>query len=188
MINGRTVALCAALLLAGCHGSDSNQAPTTGVSKLPTKAPVAAKTGPTPEELTAGMVEAVGVGKSSVPVALKFDLPTRPEVGQPLEIVLGVLPHEPASAASLKVSGSEGLQPAPGNTVVEVGAVDPAEAYRVTVMVTPTAEGVQFLAVEVGLKHDDVTDARSFSIPIIVQGAAETAGAAAPAAAATIKH
>jgi hypothetical protein len=119
---------------------------------------------------------------------LKFDLPTRPEVGQPLEIVLGVLPHESASAASLKVSGSEGLQPAPGNTVIEVGAVDPTEAYRVTVMVTPTVEGVQFLAVDVGLKHDDVTDARSFSIPIIVQGAAETAGAAAPAAAATIKH
>ena len=184
MINGRTVALCAVLLLAACHGSDSNQVATTGVTKLPTKAPQAAKRGPTPEELTAGMVEAVGVGKSSVPVTLKFDLPTRPEVGQPLEIVLGVLPQEPAAAASLKVSGSEGLQPAPGNAVVEVGAVDPAEAYRVTVTVTPSAEGVQFLAVDVALRHDDVTDTRSFSIPIIVQSAAETPAAAA----ATAKH
>jgi hypothetical protein len=86
----------------------------------------------------------------------------------------------------LKVSGSEGLQPAPGNAVVDVGAVDPAEAYRVTVTVTPTAEGVQFLAVEVDLKHDDVTDTRSFSIPVIVQGAPETAAAPAPAPAA--KH
>ncbi len=178
--------MCAALLLAACHGSDSNPAPETGVSKLPAKAPQAAKRGPTPEELTAGMVEAVGVGKSSVPVTLKFDLPTRPEIGQPLEIVLGVLPQEPASAASLKVSGSEGLQPAPGNAVVDVGAVDPAEAYRVTVTVTPTAEGVQFLAVEVDLKHDDVTDTRSFSIPVIVQGAPETAAPPAPAPAA--KH
>jgi len=184
MINGRTVALCAALLLAACHGSDSNQAPVAGVNKLPTKAPQAAKRGPTPEELTAGMVEAVGVGKSSVPVTLKFDLPTRPEIGQPLEIVLGVLPQEPASAVSVKVSGSEALQPAPGNAVIEVGAVDPAEAYRVTVTVTPTAEGVQFLAVDVVLRHDDVTDTRSFTIPLIVQGAPE-----APAAAAvTAKH
>ena len=187
MINGRTVVLCAALSLAACHGSDSNQAPVTGVNNLPAKVPQAAKRGPTPEELTAGMVEAVGVGKSSVPVTLKFDLPSRPEIGQPLEIVLGVLPQEPAAAASLTVSGSEGLRPAPGNGVVDVGAVDPAEAYRVTVTVTPTAEGVQFLAVDVALKHDDVTDTRSFSIPIIVQGAAE-AGATPPAAATTAKH
>jgi hypothetical protein len=183
MINGRTVALCAALLLAACHGNDSNQAPAAGVNNLPTKAPVAAKRGPTPEELTAGMVEAVGVGKSSVPVALKFDLPTRPEVGQPLDIVLGILPQEPASAASLKVSGSEGLQPAPGNAVVDVGAVDPAEAYRVSVTVTPTAEGVQFLTVDVSLRRDDSTDTRSFSIPIIVQSAPEAPASAAPAAA-----
>ncbi len=178
--------MCAALLLAACHGNDSNQGPVAGVNKVPTKAPAAAKRGPTPEELTAGMVEAVGVGKSSVPVALKFDLPTRPEVGQPLEIVLGVLPQEPAGNASLKMTGSEGLQPAPGNAVIEVGAVDPAEAYRVTVTVTPTAEGVQFLNVEVSLRRDDATDTRSFAIPIIVQGAAGAAASAAPAAAA--KH
>ena len=180
------MAFCAALLLAACHGHDSNQAPETGVNKLPTKAPVPAKRGPTPEELTAGMVEAVAVGKSSVPVALKFDLPTRPEVGQPLEIVLGVLPQEPAGAASLKVNGSEALQPAPGNAVIEVGAVDPTEAYRVTVTVTPTAEGVQFLGVDVSLRRDDATDTRSFSIPIIVQGAVDAA--ASSAAAAATKH
>jgi hypothetical protein len=186
MIKGRTVAFCAALLLAACHGNDSNQAPASGMSKLPTKAPVPAKPGPTPEELTAGMVEAVAVGKSSVPVALKFDLPTRPEVGQPLEIVLGVLPQESAGAASLKVSGSDGLQPASGNAVIDVGAVDSAEAYRVTVTATPTAEGVQFLNVDVSLRRDDSTDTRSFSIPIIVQGAPEGAASAATAAAA--KH
>ena len=184
-MKGRTVAWCAAMLLAACHGNDSNQAPAPGVNKLATKASVPAKRGPTPEELTAGMVEAVGVGKSSVPVALKFDLPTRPQVGLPLEIVLGILPQEPAGAASLKVSGSEGLQPAPGNAVIEVGAVDSAEAYRVSVTVTPTAEGVQFLSVDVSLRRDDSTDTRSFLIPIIVQGAPEAA-ATAPATAA--KH
>jgi hypothetical protein len=127
----------------------------------------------------------VGVGKSSVPVALKFEVPTRPEIGQPLEIVLGVLPQEAAAAASIKVIGSEGLQPAPGNAEVEVGAVDPAEAYRVTVTVTPTAEGVQFLAVDVSLRHDDVTDTRAFSLPIIVPGAAESPPASASSA---VKH
>ena len=167
------MALCAVLLLAACHGNESNQAPAVGVSKLPTKSTAQVKRGPTPEELTAGMVEAVGVGKSAVPVALKFEVPTRPEVGQPLELVLAVLPQEPATATSVKLTGSAGLQPPTGDGVVEIGAVDPAEVYRVSVTVTPIAIGVQFLAVDVSLKRDNVTDTRSFYLPIIVQGAAE---------------
>jgi len=170
------VALSAVLLLAACHGSDSNQTPTAGPNKPAANAPAQPKRGRTPEELTAGMVEAVSVGKSSVPVTLKFDIPTRPEIGQPLDIVLAVLPKEAAANASLTVKGSDGLQV--GNGVVEVGAVDPTEAYRTSVAVTPTTEGVQFLAVDVSLKHDDVTDTRSFSLPVIVQAPAEPASAA----------
>lgn len=184
MTNGRSVALCAALLLSACHGDDPNQqAPAAGVSKHRAKATVAAKPGPTPQELTAGMVEAVTVGKSSVPVDLKFDLPTRPEIGTPLQIVLGLLPQQAASEASIKVTGSGGLQPAPGNEVIEVGAVDPSEAYRVTVTVTPTAEGVQLLSIDVSLKHEDTTDTRSFSLPVIVQGPVDAPASAVPASA-----
>ena len=65
MSKGRALPLFAVLLLAACHG-DSSQAPQPKLAR-PAKTPAAVKRGPTPEELTAGMVEAVTLGKSSGP-------------------------------------------------------------------------------------------------------------------------
>ena len=140
-------------------------------ANVPSKNSAPVKRGPSPEELTAGMVEAVTVGKSTLPVAVKFDLSSRPQVGQPLEVVLAVLPQEAADGAVVKVTGSTGLQVAPNASSIDMGAVDPAQAYKINVTVTPTLEGVSLLALEVALKHDDVTDTRSFSVPLIVVGA-----------------
>jgi hypothetical protein len=35
--------------------------------------------------------------------------------------------------------------------------------------VTPTADGVLLLGLTVSLKHDDMTESRAFSIPLIVE-------------------
>jgi hypothetical protein len=153
------------LLLAACHG-DSNKAPDPGSSaQSKTAAPV--QRGPTPEALTAGMVEAVTVGKSSVPVDVKFDLTARPEVGQKLDIVIALMPKVAGSAA-IQAAGSDGLQLAPGIGKFDLAAVEPTKAYRVTVAATPSAEGVQFLGLDVFLTHDATTEKRSFAVPVIV--------------------
>jgi hypothetical protein len=134
------------------------------------------------------MVEAVTVGKSTVPVAVKFDLSARPTVGQPLEVSLAVLPRIGADPAVLAVDESAGLQLAPGSARIEIPAVQPGQVYRQTVTVTPTAEGVQLLGVQVSLKHDDMSETRTFSVPVIVApasgaapGAPMAPGAPAPA-------
>jgi hypothetical protein len=134
------------------------------------------------------MVEAVTVGKSTVPVAVKFDLSVRPTVGQPLEVSLAVLPRIGADPAVLAVDESAGLQLAPGSARIEIPAVQPGQVYRQTVTVTPTAEGVQLLGVQVSLKHDDMSETRTFSVPVIVApasgaapGAPMAPGAPAPA-------
>jgi hypothetical protein len=36
------------------------------------------------------------------------------------------------------------------------------------VTLTPTAEGVHLLGFTVSLKHDEITESRTFSVPIIV--------------------
>jgi hypothetical protein len=113
------------------------------------------------------MVEAVTIGKSTVPVALKFDLPGRPTVGQPLEIVIAILPQITGSA-TLQVTGSDGLQVAPGVGTIEIPSVEPTQAYRVSIATTPTAEGVQLLGLNVSVTHDDTTEVRSFLVPVIV--------------------
>jgi hypothetical protein len=177
MGKGSTLWLFAAALLTACHG-DAVQAPVAIVAPQ-SSVPAAVKRGPTPDELTAGMVEAVTLGKSTVPVGLKFDLGGRPTVGQPLEVVVAVMPQVAASSATLQVTGGEGLQIGPNGGPVEIPALDPTEVYRVSVTITPTADGVQLLGLNVILKHDEATEMRTFSVPIIVGTSADTAAATA---------
>jgi len=179
---GTILALCAALGVAGCHGDVAPQQTVTHIQKKSHRAR-------TPEEMTSGMVEAATVGKSTVPVGLKFDLPSRPVVGKPLDVVLALMPQAIGSA-TLKVSGSEGLNvPASGGDI-DMASVDPTQAYKVTIPTLPTGEGVQLIGVQVLLSHDGLTETRTFSLPLLVSAAPSAAspaaatGSSAPAAAA----
>ncbi len=172
-MNSRILLICAFLLLAACHG-DATPPPVAAVTPH-FKRPPPVKRGPTPEELTAGMVEAVTLGKSAVPVAVKFDLPQSPTVGQPAEITVAVMPQIQADPATLVVTGSDALVLAPGSEPVEIPAVEPTQVYRHSIMLTPTVEGVQLLGLSVTLKHDEIVETREFSVPIIVAPALASA-------------
>lgn len=158
------------LLLAACHGG-SSQGPAPKPAAQ-TKPAAQSKRAPTQQELTAGMVEAVTIGKSSVPISLKFDLPTRPVVGRPLDIVIAVLPQVSGSA-TLQVSATAGLQLDPGSGTISIPSLEPTQAYRVTISATPTSAGVQLLSLAVSLTHEDATETRTFSVPIIAQNNAD---------------
>jgi hypothetical protein len=41
--------------------------------------------------------------------------------------------------------------------------------YRQSIQVTPTADGVLLLSLAISLKHDELTESRVFSIPLIVE-------------------
>jgi len=174
MMNPKVLALCAVAVLAACH-RDANPAPQPKPAP-PRQAPVAkAQMATTPQQLTADMVEAASQGKSQAPVMLKFDLLQRPTVGQPLEIALALLPQIPANSATIDVAGSENLQVAAGDSQIVIASLDPAQVYRHRITATPTAEGVLFLSLKVSLKHDEMTDSRDFSVPLIVAAAADAA-------------
>ena len=161
--------LCAvAAALCACN-RDSESAKPGGAVAVKPKAPVVAKSGPTAAEQTAGMVEAANQGKSQVPVELKFDLGGRPKVGQPLEINLALITQIAASPATIQVSDADGLTVAPGGNQFDIPSAEAGEVYRETVKVTPNTEGVLLVGVTVALKHDDLTDQRAFSIPIIAE-------------------
>jgi hypothetical protein len=171
----RVLILCATAALAACH-EDSDGAPKPATAHR-VRAPVAAKAGPTAQELTAGMVEAVTQGKSLTPVALKFDLSQRPLQGQPLVIGIALLPEIAAAPATIRVTGSEGVKLAEGDEQIEFPAVEATQVYRHSIQLTPSAEGVQVLTLSVGLAHDQVVDSRVFSVPIVVAAEAREAGA-----------
>lgn len=173
MLNHRRVGALAIVLLVACHGESGN-APTSPTTTA-IKKPAPPRPGPTPAELTAGMVEAVTMGKSTVPVAVKFDLPHLPAAGQPTEITLALVPQIAADPATLVVTGSDALVLAPGSGPIEIPSVEPAQVYRHTVKLTPAADGVHLLDLKVSLKHDEIVETREFSVPIIV-GQSDAAG------------
>ena len=114
------------------------------------------------------MVEAASPGKSLLAVQLKFDLPQRPTLGQTSDINIAILPQIDATALGVQVSGGDGLSAAANAVQIEM-PIEAGQVYRQSVKVTPTGDGVLLLSLTVSLKHDDVTESRAFSIPLIVE-------------------
>jgi hypothetical protein len=161
----RVLILCTAALVAACHresGDEAKPAPAPSVA-----APVAVKKGPTAQELTTGMVEAASQGKSQLPVQLKFELPRRPTVGQPMDVDIAVMPQIDAGGADVQITGGDGLTVV-GPSPIDLHALEAGQVYRQTVQVTPTTDGVLLLGLTVSMKHDEMTESRVFSIPLIV--------------------
>jgi len=161
--------LCAVAALSACN-RDSSPAPAdNAATRAKPKAPSPAKAGPTAAEQTAGMVQAATQGKSQLPVELKFDLGARPKVGQVLEINLALIAQIPANSITLQANGSGDLTVGPEVSQIDIPAEEADGVYRQTLKVTPNAEGVSLVGVTVSLKHDDITEQRVFSIPIIAE-------------------
>jgi hypothetical protein len=163
MTNWQVWALVTLLAMAGCGGPPSS-APVAAVRA----ASAMAKKGPSAREQTAGMVEASSAGKSGVPVEVKFDLMTRPAVGQVVDLDIAVLPQIDASAATVQLTSMDGLEVPAGSNEFAFLAVEADQVYHRKLSLRPNAEGVLVLGLTVTLTHDDVVGSRDFAIPIIV--------------------
>jgi hypothetical protein len=161
--------VCALAAASACHKDSGTSPPSTPAPKPRISVPIAAKKGPSAAELTAGMVEAASPGKSQLPIQLKFDVKQRPTSGQALDIDIALVPQIDAGAAGIQVTGGDGLTVAPGTNQIDLPAVEAGQVYRQSVKVTPTADGVLLLGLTISLKHDEMTESRAFSIPLIVE-------------------
>ena len=178
MMKPRVLMLWVVAALIACHhDSGQPQKPNTAAKA---HAPVAAPRASKPGEMTTGMVEAASQGKSQLPVSIKFDLLQRPTVGQPLDIDLALVPQVAAGAARIEVASADVLQVADGDSKIEVPALDANQVYRHSITLTPLAEGVLLLNLNVTLKREELSDSRIFSVPIIVAPAPAGAAPAAP--------
>jgi hypothetical protein len=52
---------------------------------------------------------------------------------------------------------------------IDLPAIEAGQVYRQSVKVTPTEDGLLLLSLTVSLKHDETTESRAFSIPLIVE-------------------
>ncbi len=174
MMNRTLPALCLVALLGACHRDEQTASQPAPAPKR--HLPVPARRAASPGESTVGMVEAASQGKSQMQVSLKFDLLQRPVAGRSLEVAIALLPQVAGGPATIDVTGSEGVQLASGDNQIAFPTVEPEQVYRHSITVTPTAEGVSFLSLNATLKHDEMTESRVFSVPLIV-APADTAAA-----------
>jgi hypothetical protein len=183
---GRNLVLsvAAAALLVACGSRSSGDAVKPTAAKA-----VTSKAVNPADQLSRNMVSAVAANKpSTLPIQVKFELEDRPQVGQPLDIELAIVPMS-ASVDRVfgKVEGEEGLEVVGGG---EIGPTDhPAEGtpIRQSVKVLPKQEGILTVHAVMTVDAGGQTSSEAYAVPLIAAGGAPDAPGkpAGPATAAT---
>ena len=158
-------ALAATVMLVGC-GSGQTPGIAGGAAK-PAAAPRNAQPG---DVVSPDMVSAVGgarIGPASVQV--KFELRERPDVAQPLDIDLVILP----ASSSLdrlygRVEVADGLQLTEGAQIAPTDRPAQGAPIRHSIRVLPTRDGIFTVNAVVSVDSAGQSWSQTFSIPIIV--------------------
>jgi hypothetical protein len=155
-----------AAVLAACGRGEEEKAATPATPAADGKAAdAAAAPAESPDDKR--MANAVATGKLAAPVDLKYDVLAKPNVGQPFEIELALLPRLAADALEVEVTGIPGL------TVVSGGAsrfegITAGERYVAKVLVQADAQGIYYANVVAKMITTAQTEARTFSVPVVV--------------------
>ena len=155
-----------AAMLAACGRGEEQTAATPATPAADGKAAdAAAAPAESPDDKR--MAHAVATGKVAAPVDLKYDVLAKPDVGQPFEIELALLPRLAADALEVEVTGIPGL------TVVSGGAsrfegITAGERYVAKVLVQADAQGIYYANVVAKMITQVQTEARTFSVPVVV--------------------
>lgn len=175
---------CALGTLWGC-GSGTHSEDAARASAAAAAARKAAKAADT-------MVSAVTLNKTptAVPVQVKFELRERPEVGQPANIDLVIVPESGAvDRVSGKVESDEGLDLLEGDKIA--GTDRPAEGVpiRHSIKVQPERDGIFTFSAVLVVESGGQSVTETFSMPVIAGAGmpdlAPKPGVATPAAIAT---
>jgi len=163
------------VLLAALNGcgktehADSPAKPGRHAAKVPQDAAALA---------LANMVSAVGAGKPYTDIELKFDLRSRPIVGEPVDIDLALIPTQDFDRVSATFQAVEGIELTKGGRAPEFAHPPAGVPLSHTLTVIPQRDGVFYVSVVVLADTGSNTVTRNFSIPIIA--GAENSVPAAP--------
>jgi hypothetical protein len=124
------------------------------------------------------MANAVVTGKTSAPVDLKYDVLTKPAAGQPFEIELAFLPRLAVDTLEVEVTGIPGLTVVAGGTA-RFDGVTGGSRHVAKVTVQADVDGIYYANVVARMITRVQTEARTFSVPVVV-GIVAPAQKAAP--------
>jgi hypothetical protein len=172
LIVGVGAALGLAVVLAGCG---SGSAPGQAARQVHAKAA-------RPDGLSPGMVGGVmPPGAGPYPVQVKFELQGRPDVAQPLDVDVVLVPvYGTVDRIIGKMAADEGLDIVSGQ---DIAAVDkPVEGTPIhhSVKVLPKRDGIFTLTAVLAVDAAGQTTTQTFSIPVIAGAGLPDAPAGAP--------
>jgi len=159
----------AMLVLAGC-GKKVDDAGAVTKSKPKAAAPVL-----TPEQVAAAaatekekhLATAVADGKTTAPVDLRYDVPTKPDVNQSFAVELSFDASIAADSLDVEIADARGLT-IDGDKVVHFAPVDATKPYQIKLQVRGDAAGLYYLSVVARIATKVQTESRAFAIPIVI--------------------
>jgi len=168
----------AAVGLVACDGKSAS-----GISGFSGKTPTAAGASgvahrPASSNPGAEMVSAVPAGKGSTSLNLKFDIKSRPSVGEPVDIDVDLTPSSEFDRLQVVFRANEGLEIRSGATSPPVDKPPIDTPLHFTLTVVPRSEGIFSISAVVLSDSPDGSISRTYAIPVIAG-----AGIAAPDAA-----
>jgi len=178
-----TVALLAAALVTACGGGKDDAAAVAKAEKAKADVPAAAAPPASVDEKHSRLASAVVDSKTTAPVDMKYDVLSKPALGQPFEVEMTF--DTRLSADSLEIEITE----APGLTIVgaktaSFAPVEGGQSYSSKVLVQGDNPGLYYIGVVAKMSTKVQTESRAFAIPVVI-GDPPSAQKAAPAKDAT---
>ncbi len=165
------VALLGSVLASACGGGDDEAASAARRAKQEQakKAEKAAATAPVKSAGTSDprLATAVADSKTTAPIDLQYDLPVKPDVGQPFTVELSVEPRLPADALDVEIGESPGIS-VPGERVARFLMVEAATPYKFRFQARGDAPGLYYITVMATLSTNAQNETRAFSVPVVI--------------------
>jgi hypothetical protein len=165
------------VLLAACSSGGPSERHATAVASSGAGGDAATAAGSA--ELAANLVSAVSSGKPGAPVDIRFDIPRRPKVGEPLDIAVAITTRsEGIDELRVVFQSNEGIEVRSGGELVASDRPAVGSTYSHSVTVVPRKDGVFYLSAVALVEAKAGSISRSFAIPIIVGDAVALSEAA----------
>ena len=183
MTNTKSALVRALALAVACGGGEEKAAKEAAATASAAKK-AKDKAGDAAPVVDDGLANAVAVGKAAAAVDLRYGLSAKPTIGQPFEVELTFIPRVPADTLEVEAAGMPGLTLAGGTTAKFGPPVGAGERYSTKVLAQVTENGLFYISITARLASKVQTDARTFSVPVVVgplPAAEKPAGAAGEA-------
>ena len=178
MARTAAAALLAAALVTACGGGNDEAAAVAKAEKAEADKTAAAAPPASVDEKHARLASAVVDSKTTAPVDMKYDVLSKPALGQPFEVEMTFDTRLPADSLEIEITEAPGLTIV-GAKTASFAPVEGGKSYSNKVLVQGDNPGLYYIGVVAKMSTKVQTETRAFAIPVVI-GDPPSAQKAAP--------